>query len=104
MTYRRHYIDANGQTVFLDGGPVEVPAQVFTAVPRDQWPIGFKFIGSFAKVPPDKGVGDTAKRLLGEKGEWFKRETKKRGIDCGCSARQIEWNQKYPYSVKDQPG
>jgi hypothetical protein len=96
--YRRHYM-LDGKPVFL-GDPVPVaPPAPLQAVPRDQWPIGFKFIGSFAKVPPDKGVGDTAKRLLGEKGEWFKREMKKHGIDCGCSARQIEWNLKYPYPI-----
>jgi hypothetical protein len=46
----------------------------------------------------DVGVGDTFHRLAAAVGAdqvarliaWF-------GIDCGCSGRQQQWNEMYPY-------
>ena len=90
----------SGERLVTIGGGV--PATATSApppqpVPREQWPLWTRFVAPRAK-PSDRGVGDTVARLLGEYGEAFKREMKKHEIDCGCSARQAEWNAKYPYS------
>lgn len=46
----------------------------------------------------DKGPGDTAQRILAEiGGERFKTLAKQLGIPCGCTRRQAEWNQRWPY-------
>jgi hypothetical protein len=54
---------------------------------------------SYFRSPEDKGVGDTVQRyaaMLG--GEAFKAWSKKLGMPCGCTQRQVEWNAKYPYT------
>lgn len=49
------------------------------------------------RKPSDRGVGDTVARLLGRFGERFKAWSQKLGIPCGCTARQSEWNERWPY-------
>jgi hypothetical protein len=49
-------------------------------------------------APEDKGIGDTIQRyaaMLG--GEQFKQWAKDHGIPCGCTERQAEWNERWPY-------
>ncbi|MGA3067686.1 MAG: hypothetical protein ABSF29_12655 [Tepidisphaeraceae bacterium] len=48
---------------------------------------------------PDKGVGDTVARLIGPTGSAiFKASFKAMfGVDCGCTARQANWNILYRY-------
>jgi hypothetical protein len=83
---------------------VQEPDLRLTAVPKRKWPKWAKSIGRF-RSDKDKGVGDTAARLLGERGEWFKRQFKKwTGKDCGCDRRHDEWNALYPYGPKISEG
>lgn len=46
----------------------------------------------------DKGIGDTVHRYLAMFGaERFKQWAKDNGIPCGCTERQAEWNERWPY-------
>lgn len=62
------------------------------------WPMWARYVARL-KTDQDAGVGDTVKRIadrLGGQGyRWF---TKKAGMPCHCTARQEEWNRKYPYA------
>jgi hypothetical protein len=54
-------------------------------------------VGWFRK-PEDKGVGDTVQRIAARfGGERFKKFAVKVGMPCGCTDRQREWNELYPY-------
>lgn len=74
------------------------PDRQVAALPFDQWPLWAKQISAWKQLP-DKGVGDTAKRILGDLGgEAFKKGFKAFfGYDCGCELRRTTWNKKYPY-------
>jgi hypothetical protein len=89
---------------FGNGEPVEpVPAQSI-AVPRNQWPFVVRVLAS-RKAEGERGVGDTAKRLLHKMGAdglaWL--YEKATGRDCGCGDRQEKLNRLYPYE-SEQPG
>lgn len=46
----------------------------------------------------DDGIGDTVARIAKVfGGERFKAFSKKIGLPCGCSERQAEWNERWPY-------
>lgn len=77
------------------GSSAETPA---SSTPRAEWPLWASKVAEWAE-PPDKGVGDTIQRKLGVCGEAFKATLKVLGVECGCAARQSEWNAKYPYEV-----
>ena len=48
--------------------------------------------------PADKGVGDTAQRLVARfGGERVKAFADRIGIPCGCADRQEQWNALWPY-------
>lgn len=72
------------------------PAPV--AIPRERWPLCIKAVALLAK-PEDKGVGDTAHRVLAAGGgdalaKLFEQAT---GRACGCSDRAARLNDLYPY-------
>lgn len=104
---RQHYLDGwSGVSVELHGTPAGQPRQsptpiaheVFHPVPRDQWPFAANQIAHLA-APPDVGVGDTIKRLLGTTGVIYQAIfTALTGSACtGCGFRQAKWNGLYPY-------
>ncbi len=70
------------------------------AVPYSEWPLWAKTLAKFAQ-PEDKGIGDVAKRTIGEEnGEAFKKFFKATfNKDCGCTGRHLEWNRKYPLPI-----
>ncbi len=77
-----------------------IPETPIESIPREQWPAWAKW-AAFRGNSTDKGVGDTVARHLGKVGgELFKAAIKAMGADCGCTAKQFEWNQKYPYLQK----
>lgn len=46
----------------------------------------------------DTGIGDTVQRIAARfGGELFKRFAARVGMPCGCTERQEEWNQRWPY-------
>jgi len=50
------------------------------------------------RKPQDKGAGDTIQRMAANfGGERFKAFAAKIGLPCGCSDRQKQWNQLWPY-------
>lgn len=50
------------------------------------------------RKPEDAGIGDTVARIAKVfGGERFKAFSKRIGIPCGCTERQAEWNQRWPY-------
>lgn len=60
-------------------------------------PYWVRFVKRLRK-PEDRGIGDTVQRMaawLG--GERFKLVAAKLGIPCGCTQRQSEWNERWPY-------
>ncbi len=70
---------------------------VVQSIPRKDWPWWTKALALIAKSE-DKGIGDVVVRTIGPTNsdafkKWYKRIF---GEDCGCSRREIEWNQKYP--------
>lgn len=68
-----------------------------TPVPKPAWPMWARVLAK-QKSDKDKGVGDTAERVFGRfGGSQFKKALKKIGVDCGCTARQADWNQKFAY-------
>ncbi len=72
------------------------PPKPLTPLPMSEWPLSAKFVAHF-RTEADKGIGDTIAKQLGTAGELFKAAVKKLGIDCGCSARQASYNERYPY-------
>jgi hypothetical protein len=75
-----------------------VVARPVQPVPRDQWPLVVKAMALAAK-PEDKGVGDTAKRMLAGMGadalaKLYEQAT---GRECGCKDRAARLNALYPY-------
>lgn len=51
------------------------------------------------RTDADAGVGDTVQRIAAKfGGERFKTFAQKIGIPCGCTERQAEWNERYPYT------
>jgi len=54
----------------------------------------------FLRTPEDIGIGDTVQRIAAKfGGERFKSFMEKIGAPCGCTDRQQEWNDAYPYSA-----
>lgn len=50
------------------------------------------------RTPEDRGVGDTVARIAAKfGGERFKRFSQRIGIPCGCTRKQAEWNERWPY-------
>lgn len=48
-------------------------------------------------VPDDIGLGATVKRVAAKYGgERFKAWSKRIGLPCGCTDRELEWNRLYP--------
>lgn len=70
------------------------------AAPRERWPFVIRILAA-RKIDGEKGVGDTAKRLLHKMGAdglaWL--YEKATGRPCGCSDRQAKLNQLYPYGT-----
>lgn len=64
-------------------------------VPRAEWPMWANAIAKLA-TDADKGVGDIVDRELGRLGVAFKATMKAIGVPCGCNARKVEWNAKFP--------
>lgn len=87
------------QTITFDGiVQLTPPTQPLS---YDEWPAWAKAISLYRK-PEDIGVGDTAQRIAARLGgEEFKWLSLKLGIPCGCTERQIEWNEKYPYANRN---
>lgn len=75
---------------------ITVPASV--VVPREKWPFVIRVVAR-QKKDGDKGVGDTAKRILHRMGAdglaWL--YEKATGQPCGCPDRQAKLNALYPY-------
>lgn len=72
-------------------------AQPIQPIPRDQWPAICNTIATFAKES-DKGIGDTLERAITAMGgNIVKAALHAAGIDCGCSSRVAQLNQKFPY-------
>ena len=66
-------------------------------VALEHWPVWALAIKRLRK-DSDTGVGDTVQRVAAWfGGEYFKSFAARIGIPCGCSSRQSEWNQLYPY-------
>lgn len=73
--------------------PVQQP------VPRDAWPLAVRVLASRGR-DGERGVGDTAKRLLHRMGaDGLSRLYEKvTGRDCGCGDRQERMNLMFPYT------
>jgi hypothetical protein len=80
---QRVLVEGDGSPVLCCSDPQPTPA----------WVIALQSL----RAPEDTGVGDTFARLLGKGGELFKATSKLLGIPCGCTARQAEWNERWPY-------
>lgn len=98
--------EADFRKITLSRKRAELPQAIdenknVVTLPFEQWPWYIKKIAK-AKIPSDKGVGDTSKRLFGVVGgEMFKSAFKAlTGTDCNCEARQESWNEIYPYIEK----
>ncbi len=75
--------------------------QSIQPIPREDWPLWAKGLAMMSK-PEDKGIGDVARRMIGEENseafkKWFRATT---GKDCGCTGRQKLWNAQYPLNLK----
>ena len=67
------------------------------ATSPDRWPKWAVAVKQLAATE-DAGVGDTLRRLFAKVGgEQFKRTARVLGVPCGCAARQVEYNQRFPY-------
>jgi hypothetical protein len=89
---------AHPQTWRHRAAPAAKAKPVPVAVPRDRWPFVVRVLAARAKAV-EKGVGDTAKRLLlrmvADGLAWL--YEKATGRPCGCADRQAKLNALYPY-------
>ncbi len=90
-----------------DGGGQTI-SEIFTTQPQNtvkpipyvKWPVWAEMLARLS-TSEDKGLGDTAKRIIGDENsdafkKWFELTFNK---DCGCAGRQRELNQKYPLPI-----
>lgn len=100
VTWQARFIPADGGACAACGEEETGTAsgRALAPVARDQWP-EFAVLLAAKRAAGDRGVGDTARRIIGDVAhEMFKatfRVVFRR--DCKCDVRRAEWNALYPY-------
>lgn len=109
--YKPGYREALHEAGSLAGDVFLIAPEVYAAIQEahrpppppaaeKQWPRWAKALARL-KTSADKGVGDTAARVLGLAGESFKAWHERIfGEPCDCQLRQSQWNARFPYETR----
>jgi hypothetical protein len=101
-------VDGVAQPLSVGRDSVEVepiPAAVAPPEPKpiepQPWPVALLPL-KLLRQPTDRGAGDIIARVIGPIGgdafkAWYKKIL---GGDCGCNARQADWNARWPLDVE----